>query len=132
MTDLLYEKALDEEYRAELTKGSVSFQRCSGCGTFRHPARFACPRCLSDEWTWEAVSGRGTVETFLWYCEPVDPRFTDTPYNVALVRLVEGPGVFANIRDVGMDELAVGQKVAAQIVLADGGRPRLAFERVDD
>lgn len=132
MTDLLYEKSLDDEYRAHLADGSMRFQRCSDCGTFRHPPRFACPRCLSDGWNWEPVSGRGTVETFLWYCEPVDPRFTETPYNVALVRLAEGPGVFANIHDVGIDDLAVGQEVAAEIVLEEGERPRLVFKRLDE
>ena len=51
--------------------------------------------------------------------------------NVALVRLEEGPGIFANIVDVAMDDLAIGQ----QVVAATGernGRPVLNFVRAGE
>lgn len=120
MSDVLYDKALDAEYREHLASGEIRLQRCADCATFRHPARFACSKCLSDQWNWAPISGEATVETFVWYCEPVDPRFADVPYNVALVRLREGPGIFANIAGVGPDDLAVGQAVRAEIGEANG------------
>lgn len=130
MADILYEKRFDDEYRGFLAQGELRLQCCSGCGTYRHPPRFACPRCLGGESVWKAVSGRGEVETFLWYNEPVDPRFSDVPYNVALVRLAEGPGVFANVPDAGVDDLAVGQAVTAGFGERDG-RAMLFFKRTD-
>lgn len=120
MSDVLYDKALDAEYHGHLAAGEFRLQRCDECRTFRHPARFACPKCLSDEWRWTPVSGEAVVETFVWYCEPVDPRYADVPYNVALVRLREGPGLFANIAGAGLDNLAVGQPVRAEIGDANG------------
>ena len=126
MSDVLYDTALDAEYRSHLASGEFRLQCCTECGTFRHPARFACAKCLSDKWSWTAVSGEGVIETFVWYCEPVDPRFAKVPYNVALVRLREGPGMFANIAGAGMDDLAVGQAVRAEIG-AVNGRPVVHF-----
>ena len=128
MADVLYDQESDAEFRSYLAKGEVRLQCCSQCGRFRYPSRFACPHCLSREWRWEAVSGQGVIETYLWYCQSVDPRFTEVPYNVALVRLAEGPGVFANIADAVLDDLKVGQLVTATIVTRDG-RPRLSFVR---
>lgn len=126
MTDTLYDKQSDETYRGYLAKGEVRMQRCERCARFRNPPRFACPLCLSTESKWEPVSGKGVVETFLWYCEPVDLRFTKVPYNVALVRLVEGPGVFANVVGVDLDSLRIGQKVVAEVGERNG-RPLLNF-----
>ena len=131
MTDVLYDKESDEAYRIYLAKGEVRMQRCNECGRFRNPPRFACPQCLSERWAWEPVSGKGVVETFLWYCEPVDRRYVDVPYNVALVRLEEGPGVFANIVDAAMDELAIGQRVVAETGERNG-RPVLNFVRAGE
>lgn len=126
MADVLYDRESDLEFRNHLAKGDLCLQHCSQCGRFRYPFRFACPHCLSREWRWKEVSGRGVIETYLWYCEPVDPRFTDVPYNVALVRLAEGPCVFANIVDAALDDLKVGQSVTAIIENRDT-RPRLGF-----
>lgn len=120
MTDTLHDKAFDAAYRGHLASGQFRLQCCADCGTFRHPARFACAKCLSDQWNWTPPSGEAVVETFVWYCEPVDPRYSAVPYNVALVRLREGPGMFASIAGAGLDDLAVGQPVRAEIGQADG------------
>lgn len=128
MNDVLYDKALDAEYRGHLASGAFRLQCCADCRRFRHPACFACPQCLSDRWSWTMVSGEAAVETFVWYCEPVDPRYTKVPYNVALVRLREGPGMFANVIDAGLDDLVVGQLVRAQIGEANG-RPVVYFSQ---
>jgi uncharacterized OB-fold protein len=74
------------------------------------------------------VSGDGVIETYLWYCVAVDPGFADVPYNVALVRLAEGVGVFANIVDAVVDDLEIGQRVKASIGTSHG-RPQLHFKR---
>jgi uncharacterized OB-fold protein len=128
MADVLDNKALDGEYRGHLAGGDVRMQCCDACGRYRNPPRFACPSCLSRDWDWKPVSGEGVIETYVWYCAPVDPRFADVPYNVALVRLSEGPGVFANIADARMDDLAVGQRVQA-VIGARRGIPQLDFVR---
>ncbi|WP_173933997.1 OB-fold domain-containing protein [Chelativorans sp. Marseille-P2723] len=128
MADVLYDKESDEAFRAYLSKGEIRLQCCSDCKGFRYPPRFACPHCLSRKWHWEKVSGEGVIETYLWYCQPVDPRFADVPYNVAVVRLAEGPAIYANITDAVLDDLKIGQPVWANIETRNG-RPRLSFVR---
>lgn len=128
MAESLADKTLEDAFHEHLAAGDFRLQRCAACGRYRHPPRFACPQCLSREWRWEPVLGEGVIETHLWYCEPVDPRFTEVPYNVALVRLTEGPGLFANISDARYDDLAVGQRVQSVIGL-NGDVAQLTFVR---
>ena len=40
-------------------------QRCSQCGVWRWPPREMCGECASFEWSWQPVSGRGTVVSFI-------------------------------------------------------------------
>ena len=117
----------DAEYRSWLTRGEVRMQACADCGTFRHPARWLCPECLSERWTWERVAGRGIVETFVWYMEPFDGRFPDVPYNVAVVQLTEGPRVITNVMGVKFGDLEVGQEVGAVIINGPQHVPLLNF-----
>lgn len=131
MVDTLHDPILDGEFRSHLAEGAIRMQRCDGCGRFRNPPRFACPSCLSRDWRWADLSGDGVVETFLWYCEPVAEPFDDVPYNVALVRLAEGPGIFARIVDAHGDDLAVGQRVQA-VIGERRGVPQLDFVRRRD
>ena len=120
MADEPNSKEQEDEYRTFLAKGELRMQCCTGCKTYRYPARFICPQCLSEEWSWRPISGRGTVDTFLWYFQPVDPRCLEVPYNVALLKLDEGPRVYGNVLDVKFGELAVGNKVKAKITSRDG------------
>lgn len=103
------------DYRRFLAAGQLKLQCCSQCGTYRHPARDVCPECLSLHWFWKGVCGQGTVETFAWYLERFDPDAPEPPYNVAVVRLAEGPRLFSNIVDVELGSLAVGVEVVAHI-----------------
>ncbi|MDP3137428.1 MAG: OB-fold domain-containing protein [Burkholderiaceae bacterium] len=117
----------DDEYRAFLARGEVRQQRCSACGRFRPPSSWVCPECLSEAWGWEPVSGKGTVEAFVWYLQSFDERFTHVPYNVALVRLDEGVRVMGNVNAVAFGELSVGQQVVADIGTGFQGRVTLNF-----
>ena len=40
-------------------------QRCSQCGVWRWPPREMCGECASFEWSWQPVSGRGKVVSFI-------------------------------------------------------------------
>lgn len=111
------------EYHRFLKKGELRCQRCSGCGYVRPPASWICPECLSEEYSWEKLTGRGEVHTFIWYFEDIlDPRYVqgwawrEVPYNVAIVKLAEGPQLITNVVDVTFEELSAGQAVEARFV----------------
>jgi uncharacterized OB-fold protein len=85
--------------------GTLRLQRCSACGHIRFPLDAICPRCLSSEHEWEAMSGRGSVQTFIRFHRAYDPSWEDrVPYVVALIELEEGPVLISNvIGDGGLD-----------------------------
>jgi uncharacterized OB-fold protein len=115
--------AENAEYHRHLKRGEFRLQRCSGCGFIRQPASWICPECLSEEFSWQPMSGRATVQTFIWYFEDVlDKRYVrdwawrDVPYNVAIVKLDEGPQLITNIDDVSFEELRAGMIVSPKYV----------------
>jgi uncharacterized OB-fold protein len=61
---------------------------------------------------WVEASGRGEVHTYTIIHQPYSPAWADDlPYNVAVVRLAEGPFFHTNIVNLGSAELAVGLPV---------------------
>jgi uncharacterized OB-fold protein/acyl dehydratase len=87
-------------------------QRCSNCGTLRHPPRPACGNCQSFEWEPLTASGRGTIYSFVVNHYPQVPAF-DYPLVVALVELEEGTRLVANVADITPDSVAIGMPVIA-------------------
>ena len=127
------------EYNAEFWNGlrnrRLRLKQCNSCAYIvppanrrtAQPAGWLCPNCGSSDLVWSELSGRGVVETFVWYLdylEPFAPEFEpfklDLPYNVAVVRLAEGPRVITNVVQCGMDGLKVGMPVEAYYWDADG------------
>ena len=80
--------------------GELRLQRCTHCDAHYFPPRPFCPDCLSDEVHWEALSGRGTLHTYV-INHRAAPGF-EAPYAIALVQLEEGPRLMSNI--VGVDQ----------------------------
>lgn len=79
--------------------GELRLQRCGNCDKHYFPPRPFCPTCLSREVTWEAVSGRGRLHTYLINHYPLPPGWEE-PYAIAVVELDEGPRMMSNILDV--------------------------------
>jgi uncharacterized OB-fold protein len=79
-------------------RGQLMVQSCGGCERLRFPPRTMCPWCHSFETNWRAMSGRGTIWSFVAPHSPLTPDFERlAPYNVIVVALDEDP----NIRMVG-------------------------------
>jgi uncharacterized OB-fold protein len=72
--------------------------KCLDCGQFYFPPAILCPHCLSMSNEWAKVSGRGRVYTWAIFHHSYHPAFKDdVPYNVAIVKLEEGPQIISNI-----------------------------------
>ncbi len=80
--------------------GELRLQRCTHCDTPYFPPRPFCPDCLSGEVVWEALSGRGTLHTYV-INQRAAPGF-EAPYAIAVVQLEEGPRLMSNI--VGVEQ----------------------------
>lgn len=93
-------------------------QRCVDCGQFWAPAGPVCPKCFSEKYTWDEVSGKGRIASWVVFHKLYHPGFAkDMPYSVAFVELAEGPRVISNVIDVTNEELRIGMPV--EVVFED-------------
>lgn len=107
--------------------GRLSLQKCAGCGHLRYPISPYCPECLSPEFAWTPVSGRGTVFSYVVFHQAYHPAFkADLPYNVALVQLQEGPRMYSNIVGTPNDQVRIGDAVEA---VFDAVTPEITIPR---
>jgi hypothetical protein len=102
-------------------RGELRMQACIDCGHVRFPPSLLCPRCLSENAEWKRLSGRGTVYSWIVVHQSQHPAFNgDTPYNVAIVELEEGPRMHSQVVDCPNDEIRIGMPV------------EVVFDRVND
>jgi uncharacterized OB-fold protein len=94
-------------------------QRCTSCGTLRHPWLPGCNACGGPDWDTVEASGEGTVYSYVVMHHPPFPAF-DPPYAVGLIELAEGVRIVSNVVGVPYDKVRIGLPV------------RLAFRRYDD
>lgn len=92
--------------------GELRVQRCGACGARQLPPAACCSTCLSQDLSWEPVSGLGTVFAFTIVRHAFHPSFADKiPYVLADIELDEGPVITSNVTDVGVDEVRIGMPV---------------------
>jgi uncharacterized OB-fold protein len=99
-------------------RGLLLIQRCSSCGTLRHPPRPACAVCRSFDWDTVTASGRGTVYSYVVVHHPQVPAF-DYPLPIALVELEEGTRLVADLLGVAPDAVRIGMPVVVDFVAVD-------------
>ena len=105
----------------------LHMQQCDDCGHIRYPVAAICPECLSGDFHWRRLSGRGTVFSYVVFHQVYHPGFKDeVPYNVALIQLEEGPRMFSNVVGVANDAVSVGDavEVTFETVTEDVTLPR--------
>ncbi len=93
-------------------------QRCTKCGTLRHPPRPVCAECRSYEWDTLEASGKATVYSFVVNHYPQVPSF-DYPLAVGLFELEEGTRLVANFIGVHPADIEVGMPVQVEFVEHD-------------
>lgn len=85
--------------------------KCLNCGTFYYPA-IHCVSCNDPKMGWVKVTGKGNVYTFVIYHRMFHPGWKDDiPYNVAWIKLEEGPLLMSNIVDCKNEDIEIGMPV---------------------
>ncbi len=110
-------------------------KRCNACHLLRWPPGSACPWCMSPEWTWHEVSGKGTIYSYEIIVHSIQPGFRDfTPYPVIVVELDEQRGaptehealrMVANLVDGSM-------QAEAEENVAIRKRVQVVFQKISD
>ena len=95
-------------------EGKLLIKHCGDCGQHHVYPRAICPHCFSDNTTWQASSGRGTIYSFSVM------RRVPQPYAIAYVTLDEGVTMMSGIVDCDFDRLAIGQRVKVVFRASDG------------
>ena len=106
-------------------------KKCGGCGRLFHPPRPICPDCLAVVNEEQALSGRGTVISWVLPIHPPAAGFS-TPPIVALVEIEEGLRFVTNVEGVDPREMRIGMPVTVGFVPTRGGRKVPIFRPVED
>jgi len=106
-------------------------QRCTGCGTLRHPPAPACWKCRGFAHEWIALSGRGTVFTHAVVHRAFLPELAShVPYTIVVVALDDAPGIrlVSNLVE-GEPRIGLPVEVVFEDVSADVTVPRFRARR---
>ena len=121
------------EFYEAARRGELRFQKCSGCGRFRHYPRPVCPDCFSRAFAWERSTGRGEVYTWTIARGPTLPAFeSKLPYNVVDVLMDEGVHFVSEILDCPPEEIRAGMPVVATFVPASNDVTLVKFRRLPE
>ena len=83
-----------EGFWEALRRHELVVQSCGECKALRFPPKPVCPRCTSSAWSWQQVSGRGRVLSWVVTHHVFNKAYAGrTPYTVLLIELEEQPGL---------------------------------------
>ena len=88
----------DKPYWEAVKKHELRMQKCLNCAEIWFPPNPICPKCISKNYKWTTLSGKGKVWSFIVFHQLYFPSFSDeVPYNVVAVKLIEGPLMTSNM-----------------------------------
>jgi uncharacterized OB-fold protein len=109
---------LNRPYFEGARQGELRLQRCDACGHHWFPPSTSCPSCLSPEYQWVRVSGRGRVWSWIVMHQLYFDAFRqDLPYNVAFIKLDEGPFLMSTV--VGVPNDAIRCDLPVEVIFED-------------
>ena len=86
----------DEPMWESIRERRFSLQRCDNCAQYRYPPAPICANCLCMDYSWQKLSGRGTILSWVVFHRQYLAEYKP-PYNVVAVQLAEGPIVISNL-----------------------------------
>ena len=82
--------------------------KCSKCGTLLLPPKPVCTKCLSTNFKWVELKGKGKLLSYtVIHVSPVQFQ-SIAPYTVGIVELEDGPHLPGMIHDVEPEKIRVG------------------------
>ena len=112
-----------------LRSHQLLIQRCTECGTLRHPVQPMCASCHCLSWDTVEASGQATVHSFVIAHHPKIPGF-DYPLAIGLLDLAEGTRLLANIVGCAVEHVHIGMAVSMEFIDIDEERSFPQFRPV--
>ena len=102
LPDLTWEPT--RPYWEAAARGELQIPRCDFCARLHWYPTPTCRYCDLEDFTWEAVSGRGTLFSWVVVNRPWIPEYASlVPFVPALVALEEDPSVRITTRIVDVE-----------------------------
>jgi uncharacterized OB-fold protein len=121
------------EFWSSARERAVRLQRCERCGEYRYYPSPICHFCSSDEFTWQPISGAGTIYSYtVLERAKGNPFEGDVPITIVLVELAEGPVMMSNLIDGDPADLAIGARVTIDYADVDGEVTLPVFRLVEE
>ncbi|MEW5986997.1 MAG: Zn-ribbon domain-containing OB-fold protein [Chloroflexota bacterium] len=102
---------VSRHWRLQSQRYNLVGETCPKCGVKLFPPRDVCLECESPAHELFTFSGRGEVYSYTTVYDPPAGFETYGPYQVALIKLQEGPLVTAQLTDVDTRDVHIGLPV---------------------
>jgi uncharacterized OB-fold protein len=102
---------IPRHWRLKQQRYALVGEVCPHCDAKIFPPRDVCPSCGGEAKEAYNFSGRGEVYSFTRMADAPAGFEEQAPYTVALVKLVEGPVVTAQLTDLGDSKVEIGMPV---------------------
>jgi len=97
-----------ESFYKFVSERKLMAAKCSKCGTLLLPPKPMCTKCLSTDFKWVKLKGKGKLLSYtVIHISPVQFQ-SMTPYTVGIVELEDGPHLPGMIRGVEPEKIRVG------------------------
>ena len=102
---------IPRHWRLKKQRYALVGEVCPHCQTKLFPPRDVCPECGGEAKTPYTFSGKGEIYSYTTLHDAPAGFEEQVPYTVALVKLVEGPMVTAQLTDLGEQAVEIGMPV---------------------
>ncbi len=98
-------------WREQIRRYRLVGSKCKDCEKLSFPYRNVCPKCRSRNCEDYQFIGRGKIISFTNINSPPKEHKYNMPFAAALIELMEGPVITAQITDARAEELEIGMEV---------------------
>ena len=99
-----YFREIPRRYRLEAS-------RCDNCGSIHFPPRLVCPKCQGQRFSAVNLRDEGTLVTYTIIRVASEKFARETPFAVGIVELEGGVRITAQLTDVDLKKLKIGDPV---------------------
>lgn len=101
-----------ESFYKFVKEGKIMGAKCKKCGTLLVPPKPMCTKCFSKKLMWTELPKQGKLLTYTVIHVSPKQFKSLTPYAVGIVKLKEDAQLPGMIKDIEMDQIQVGMKLA--------------------